>query len=133
VQGDVDRHRPQWRVTPARSFGREPSGLPQRRRVGVCESALAAAVLAARLAVLLLSVLLAADAALRPVCPVFLAISLLTSFRAQLPAGTNWWCHAGVTPHTTTNVCALKTPALQGRVFAIPTDVCPPGHCINRP
>jgi hypothetical protein len=55
------------------------------RREGVCDRALAAAVFAAFEAVLLLSVLLAALAALAPVCLLFLA--MITSSRQPVAPG----------------------------------------------
>lgn len=78
-----------------------------RRREGVCESALAAAVLAAAVALRLVSVLLAAVAAFALVCRVFFAMPI-TSLRAGLAVkhGAVVSC-GGRTAHDAT-VCALE-------------------------
>ena len=81
------------------------------RRDGVCDNALAAAAFAALLDFELDNVLAAADAALRPVCLVFFAISCSTSSRAYLPASTRRWCHADGDPHTTPRLVPHERPA----------------------
>lgn len=85
------------REVPAPTIRGGDAGYFVRRRDGVCDKALAAAVFAAGVALRLASVLLAADAALRPVCRGFFAI-LFTSLRAYLRDGTERWSHAEVQP-----------------------------------
>lgn len=113
---DVRRARPgaaqRMAVRPAdveASAGRVWCYLP--RRGGVCDNALAAADFAALLDFELDNVFAAADAALRPVCRVFFAISCFTSPRAYLLAGTRRWCHADGDPHTTPRLVPHGRPA----------------------
>jgi hypothetical protein len=91
----------------APSAGAPPTYLEPRRREGVCESALAAAVFAAAVALRLVSVLLAAVAAFALVCRVFFAMPI-TSLRAGLAVKHGAVVSCGCSTAHDVIVCALK-------------------------